>query len=240
MLSKGKLSLLGFLAIFALSLAVSSTAAAVEPLPHFISEKKELKVEFPGKGKLGEFYIEVPGFEFIVLCAAVDNKVEIGPSGKSKLTIEFKNCKVYNLKLEPLPCTVSEPIIIKLRDQLVYKNHKEGEEILEIFYPDEGAGVSKFSAGVFTKITIKACVLFEGKYEVKGSAIAFPSPNTPGKEAKLIKLNFNGKEAPTGTYYNQETKKEEEAGKMKLAGKEAFLKGTIEQELENKAEYGAE
>ncbi|HWX44293.1 MAG TPA: hypothetical protein VNY52_03115 [Solirubrobacteraceae bacterium] len=228
--------------MFAASLAASSTAAAAEVLPSFISEKVELEEEHAGVGKLKEFFFEVKNLNFGVGCFGVDNKVEIGAEMHSKLTIEFTECFVYNLFHEVQnQCKVKEPIVIKLRDQLVYKNHKEGEEIFDIFYPDEEVGKSKFHAGVMTTVTIEgALCTIKGKYEIKGSAIAVPSPNTPGKEERVVKINFNGKEAPTGTYENEERKELEEAGKMVLNGETVYLKGDIEQELKTGAKWGAE
>jgi hypothetical protein len=241
MISKGKLSLLCLLAAFATSMIASSISTAAEVMPSFISEGKELLVETPGVGKLNEFFFEVKSINFGVGCRGVDNKVEVGAEMHSKLTIEFTECFVYNINHELRPeCKVKEPIVIKLRDQLVYKNHNEGEEILDIFYPDEEKEKSKFNGGVMTTVTIEGTCAVKGKYEIKGSAIAIPSPNTPGKEEKVIKINFNGSTAPTGTYENEETKKLEEAGKMVLVGEPVYLKGDVEQELKTGAKWGAE
>jgi hypothetical protein len=215
--------------------AIGPPPAAAEELPHFISEGVEIVEPLNGRGKLNEFYIEVPGLSFSVLCTGVDGEIVVGTGSKSKLTIEFTKCTVFVEGRELPQCKVKEPIVIDLRDQLIYKKGKKGEEIFDIFYPAAG----KFAAGVFTDVAIEGACLVKGHYEVKGSAIAVPSPNTPGKEAKVVKLSFNGKEAPTGSYENQETKKAEEAGELNLTGKRAYLKGSVEQELENGEEYGA-
>ena len=241
MKSKWKLSLLCMLVVFSVSLVASSTAVAAEEMPTFISLKEPIKEELPGVGTINKFLFEIKGLNFGIGCKGVDNEVDIGADMHSKLKIEFTECFVYNLLLELRPeCKVKEPIDIKLRDQLVYKNHKKGEEILDVFYPNEEPKESKFHAGVMTAVHVEGgtCEI-KGVYEIKGSAIAIPSPNTPGNEAKKIKLSFNDESAPTGKYENEETKTEEEAGVMVLNGKAVYLKGEVEQELKNKDEYGA-
>jgi hypothetical protein len=243
MSSRGKLLLLILLAVSATSMAAASTAVAVEEQPHYIKGGKELTEELKGKGTIGEFFIEVPHFvsskPFTVLCKGIDSKVGIGSKWKSKLTIEFTECSVKEEGKEIPECDVKEPISVKMLDQLVYKKGKKGEEILDIFFPEEG---KKFTGSTLAKLTLTGagCGVLEGMYKAEGSAIMVPSPDKPGEEAEKIKLTSEGSEAPTGKYFNHETSTEETAGALKFGGDQAFLKGKIEQELESKEKYGAD
>ena len=161
----------------------------------------------------------------------------IGAKWRSKLLIEFTKCAVFIGSEELTQCKVTEPIKIALRDQLVYKAGKKGEEIYDVFFPEAGA---KFTGSTFAVVEITgALCTVKGTYTVLGSAIAVPSPNEPGKEARVIKLNFNGEGAPIATYFNHENSKEEQAGALSYEGKASFLKGSIEQELASKETYGA-
>jgi hypothetical protein len=233
MSSRGKLLLSSILAMLVVSMAISSTAMAIEEQPHYIKGKAEVTTELKGLGTIGEFFIEVPGFKLTILCKGVDNKVGIGPKWESKLTIEFKECSVFENGILVPGCEVKEPIVVNLLDQLVYKKGKKAEELLDIFYPAKGTE--------FARVTLReGCGAEAGIHEVEGSAIAVMNPNAPGTESIKHELKFNGEAGPTGTYFNHHTKTEEAAGKMLWAGKPAYLKGEIKQELASGEKYGAE
>jgi hypothetical protein len=220
------------------ALATPSVATA-EERPHFISNGLEIAAPLNGRGKLNEFRFEVSGLRFAVGCTGLDGEIKIGAAWRSKMKIEFTACRVFSETGEELTlCTVEEPITIDMLEQLVYKNGRAGEEIYDVFFP---AASAKFNGGVLVDVDIKgATCAVKGKYEVKGSAIAVPSPNEPGRESKVMTFYFNGTLAPKKKYFNEETGLEEDAGEMTLAGHETFLKGHIEQELESGEKYGAE
>jgi hypothetical protein len=233
MSSRGKLLLSGILAMLAVSMIAASTASAIEEQPHYIKGKTEVTTELKGKGTLGEFFIEVPGLKFTVLCKGIDTGVRVGPKWDSKLVIEFTECSVFlNGVLSP-ECKAKEPIKLNLLDQLVYTKGKKPETLLDIFYSAEEA---KFA----TVTLMGECGADEGKYEVLGSAIATMNPNKPGTEAVKHELKFNGISGPTGVYFNHSTNTEEKAGKLSLSSGPAYLKGEIKQELESTEKYGAE
>jgi hypothetical protein len=158
----------------------------------------------------------------------------IGPQWHSELDIEFNKCLVEGLA----NCTVEEPILINLDDQLVYKASKKGEEIYDVFY---GAAAGKFAGGVFFTITFEGALCpLEGVTAARGSAIALPTPKKPGEEATVLKLKFMGETALKGTYLNKSNEKEEKAGEMTFGGAAASLEGEVKMELPTKEKFGAE
>jgi len=168
-----------------------------------------------------------------VLCEGVDSKAGIGAAWKSKLEIEFTKCAVE----EPANCTVQEPIVIELLDQLVYKGGKKGEEIYDVFY---GAAKKSFTRKFFEMEFLGEKCADEGINAATGSAIALPTPKKPGEEAESLKLEFMGGASLKGNYVNRESEKEEKAGELSFAASPASIEGEIKLELEGKNKFGAE
>ncbi|HEY3827909.1 MAG TPA: hypothetical protein VGL57_01810 [Solirubrobacteraceae bacterium] len=72
------------------------------------------------------FFVRIPSANFKILCEGVDSKTTIGAKWKSKLTIEFTKCTVYNLEgVEEPRCKVVKPVVFELLDQLIYKAGKK-------------------------------------------------------------------------------------------------------------------
>jgi hypothetical protein len=93
------------------------------------------------------------------------NGVEIEKEGKSKGVVEYKKCEATLLEKGThtnLGCKVEEPIKFNYTDQLI---EGPGGAVEDEY---KGTGEKE----LFVKITIKGCVLFEGKFEVKGTYVA--------------------------------------------------------------------
>jgi hypothetical protein len=232
MLRSRKLFLASFLAIVAAGAATAPVAAA-EETPHFIMGGKEITKELEVDGTINSFFIRVPTVNVEIVCTGIDNKASIGFAWKSKLKIEFTKCTTE----APPNCTVNEPIVIELLDQLVYKAGKKGEEIYDVFY---GAEKKSFTRKLFEIEFLGINCAQAGVVVAVGSAIALPTPKKPGEEAESLKLKFMGAASLKGNYVNRESEKEEKAGELTFAGSPASIEGEIKLELEGKAKFGAE
>lgn len=220
---------LGLLVVLAVGASCAEAAFAAEVQPKYTKNGNAIKTQTKVKGKIGEFFIEVPkGVSFTFVCKGVDNSATVTGEGQSKLKLEFTACEVIS---NP-ECGVQEPIELKLSDQLVYKEGNKANEVQDIFYS------GKFTEGTWGSVTLLFCGVLDGKYAIRGSAIGVLKPNKSGEKAAQMKIAFNGNTSPTGTYLNHMTNTTEKAGAMNVNGFEAFLRGKIEEELETGEEIG--
>jgi hypothetical protein len=230
MMSKAKLFVLSLLAVAAIS-GLASSIAAAEEQPHYIKGGTELTEELKANSTLSKFTISITIAKLTIQCEGSASGGRVGLQGKSKLKITFTTCSLQGAA----NCSVTVPFVLELQDQLVYAKGKKGEEIYDIFF----SASSKKFAGLFAVIDFagSGCAL-AGEQPIKGSAIAVPATK-PGEETKSFKLTFSGEAAPTGKYFNVETSKEEEAGKLSFGSDPTFLSGEATLELESAAAFGA-
>jgi hypothetical protein len=150
--------LLGLLAVFAASAIASSVASAHAYKVEGTEITKTFEVEGKDKGALLES--KIAGLTIAIKCEKSTFKGTIEVGGKSTGTIEFTECKVYevNSKSEKVllsACKVAEPVTAKVKDELTEK------PVGERFTPASGTE--------FTKIEIKGetCTV-KGSFEVTG------------------------------------------------------------------------
>jgi hypothetical protein len=112
--------------------------------------------------------------------------VEIEKEGKSKGAVEYKKCEVTLLEKGThtnLGCKVEEPIKFAYVGQLIEGPGGAVE--------DEYKGTEE---KLFFKFTLKGCVLFEGKFEVKGPYVAsLPEGAQDQTEHKIVTTSTGSK-----------------------------------------------
>lgn len=217
-----RLIFLGLLALFVAGLIASNTAAASEH--YYLVEGTEVgsSKTFEVEGSSGTSKIEgvFGGTKAVVRCAKDTYSGKDEEAGKSKGSIEYKECKAFSEKetTELKACKVNEPITAKFTGKLIGKEESETQEPVEEKLSPEGTE--------FTKLEIT-----EKEKEVKCSEAG--------------KLSLSGSQTcklPTG----EEEKTEHEiectpsgSGKLKIGSEKASLTSTEKVKVKGDKDFAA-
>jgi hypothetical protein len=161
-MSKIKVVLLGLFAVFALGATMAATASAATHAFKIEGTEiaKGVEETLEDDSFSGKMETTIAGLSISVQCEEDISTGTIGEGGKSKGSIEFKNCFVIETnkgkRVFLTSCTVTEPVKAKFTDQLI--EHSVDE------YKGEGGEET------FVELEIGVCAI-KGKYKVKGSQL---------------------------------------------------------------------
>jgi hypothetical protein len=176
-MSRVKLVVLGMLAVFALSVGASATAAAagthqwiIAGTPLASGSKEEVQGDNLPFVQEGQFESTVASLNIHVYCQSTlvpigsSNVLEGGSVGKAKVKLEFTGCALFQVTSkgvsESLPaCKIKEPITAESEGELTEAGILGLKQI----------GSTPFSTFSIEKSNKEASCAAEGKLEVKGT-----------------------------------------------------------------------